>query len=73
MRHTVTAATSPLNCLWIDPGSRRALEGFEYAVCQRTPDAERVVSEAECRYCPFWEPPRTVRSTRGGTNPEAGS
>jgi len=54
----VTAATSPLNCFWIRPGSRRAFEGFEYAVCQRLPDVERVVNEAECEYCPSWEPPR---------------
>jgi len=58
MARTVTTATSPLNCFWIEPGSRRAIEGFEYAVCQRIPDAERVVNEAECAYCPSWEPPR---------------
>ena len=58
MARTVTTATSPLNCFWIARGSRRAIEGFEYAVCQRIPDAERVVNEAECAYCPSWEPPR---------------
>jgi len=58
MARTVTTATSPLNCFWIARGSRRAIEGFEYAVCQRIPDAEHVVNEAECAYCPSWEPPR---------------
>ena len=54
MADTVTAATSPLNCIWIEPGSRYSIDGFEYAVCQRIPGAERVVNEAECAYCPFW-------------------
>jgi CubicO group peptidase (beta-lactamase class C family) len=57
MARTVTAATSPLNCRWIDPGSRRSLEAFEYAVCRRTKGAERVVNDIDCRYCPSWEPP----------------
>ena len=57
MSRNATAATSPLNCFWIDPGSRHSLEGFEYAVCQRIPDAPRVVNEAECAHCPWWEPP----------------
>jgi len=68
MARTVTTVTSPLNCLWIAPGSRRAIDGFEYAVCQRVPEAERVVNEAECTYCPSWEPPRCPRhSLHGGT------
>jgi len=68
MARTVTTATSPLNCFWIEPGSRRAIEGFEYAVCQRVADAGRVVNEAECAYCPSWEPPRCPRhSLHGGT------
>ena len=65
MACTVTTATSPLNCLWIEPGSRRSLDGFEYAVCQRVPDAERVVNEAECACCPSWEPPRHPRARPG--------
>ena len=60
MRHVITAATSPLNCRWIKPGSRDAIEGFEYAVCRRHGDAERVVNEAECMYCPAWEGPRSL-------------
>ena len=68
MTRIVTTATSPLNCFWIEPGSRRSIEGFEYAVCQRVPEAERVVNEAECTYCPSWEPPRCPRhSLNGGT------
>jgi len=68
MAGTVTTATSPLNCFWIEPGSRRSMDGFEYAVCRRVPDAERVVNEAECAYCPSWEPPRCPRhSLHGGT------
>ena len=68
MARTVTTATSPLNCFWIEPGSRRSMDGFEYAVCRRVPDAERVVNEAECAYCPSWEPPRCPRhSLHGGT------
>ena len=56
MSYTVIAATSPFNCVWIDPGSRRSIDGFDYAVCRRMKDAERVVNEAECRYCPAWRP-----------------
>ena len=68
MARIVTTATSPLNCFWVARGSRHAIEGFEYAVCQRVPDAERVVNEAECAYCPSWEPPRCPRhSLHGGT------
>ena len=66
MARTVTAATSPLDCLWIQPGSRRSIEQFEYAVCRRIRGAERVVNEVECRYCPAWEP----RLARQGTNRE---
>lgn len=65
MAHTVIAA-SPLNCLWIEPGSRRSIEQFEYAVCRRIPGVARVVSEAECKYCPAWKP----RIVRQGTNRE---
>jgi hypothetical protein len=70
MAHIVTAATSPLNCFWIAPGSRHAIDGFEYAVCHRVPDAERVVNEAECAYCPSWKPPRDGRHSHhcGGTS-----
>ena len=62
MGHAVIVATSPLNCAWIVPGSRRSIDGLEYGVCRRTADAERVVNEAECLYCPAWtsrepEPP----------------
>lgn len=64
MARTVAAATSPLNCLWIQPGSRRWIEQFEYAVCRRIRGGERVVNEAECKYCPAWEP----RIVRQGTN-----
>jgi len=65
MARTVTVVTSPLNCRWIAPGSRRSFEAFEYAVCRREKDAERVVNEAECRYCPAWEPPANVSLKRG--------
>ena len=58
MADTVTVATSPLNCIWIEPGSRYSIEGFEYAICQRVQDAERVVNETECAFCPSWESPR---------------
>jgi len=61
----VTTGTSPLNCFWIARGSRRSMDGFEYAVCQRVPDAERVVNEAECAYCPSWEAPRCPAPHRG--------
>ena len=57
MADIVMIATSPLNCMWIEPGSRRSLEGFEDAVCQRVRDAERVVNEAECAFCPSYVPP----------------
>ena len=66
MLHTIAVATSPLNCRWITPGTRGDIEGFEYAVCRRIPGVERVVNEAECKYCPAWEP----GFFRKGTNRE---
>ena len=69
MAYTVIAAASPLNCRWIEPGSRGSIEGFEYAVCRRIPGAERVVNDVECKYCPAWEPGQA----RSGTNRETPS
>ena len=69
MCHTVPVATSPLNCRWIRRGSRGAIEGIEYAVCGRIHDAERVVSEAECKYCPAWEPPLFARRGEPAADP----
>lgn len=57
MCRNVTAATSPLNCHWIEPGSLQSIEGFEYAVCERLANTPRVVNEVECAHCPWWEPP----------------
>jgi hypothetical protein len=62
MTRTVTTATSPLNCFWIKPGTRRSFDGFEYAVCQRVHEAERIVNEVECAHCPSWDPPRCSSS-----------
>lgn len=72
MADTVTAAVSPLNCIWIEPGSRHSIDGFEYAVCQRIQGAERVVNETECAFCPSWAPRRAT--SRGSyVLPSAGS
>jgi hypothetical protein len=51
-------STSPLNCRWVQPGSRGRLEACEYAVCERQKDVVRVVSDAECKFCPFWQAPQ---------------
>jgi hypothetical protein len=67
----VLIATSPLNCRWIRPGSRRSIERFEYAVCRRVPDAERVVSDAECASCPAWEPPGSRRTAHEADLPDS--
>ena len=64
MARIVTTATSPLNCFWIEPGSRRSIDGFEYAVCRRVHDAECVVNEVECAHCPWWSSP-APHSARG--------
>ena len=69
MHHTIPIATSPLNCRWIRRGSRGAIEGFQYAVCGRFHDAEPVVSEAECKYCPAWEPPWPRADVRPSADP----
>ena len=66
MSHHVMAATSPLNCIWIRPGSRWALDACEFAICERLPDAPRVVNEAECAHCPRWEEPRHRNAARAG-------
>ena len=71
MCYTVPAAVSPLNCRWIKPGSRHDLEGFEYAVCRRLADAERVVNEADCLYCPSWQAARPVQSSARRPDPSS--
>jgi hypothetical protein len=63
MCHTLVT-TSPFNCRWIQKGSEGGIDGFKYAVCLRLHDAERVVNEAQCMYCPLWEP-SPVRSSDG--------
>ena len=56
MRHAAVD-TSPFNCKWIRRGSEGSVDEFKYAVCRRLHDAERVVNETECKFCPLWEAP----------------
>lgn len=51
----VVVATSPLKCAWIRPGSTKRIAGELSAVCVRSREAERIVTESECAECPLWE------------------
>ena len=61
-----TVMTSPLNCAWIGRSTVGSVEGITYGVCRRIRDAERVVSEIECEFCPWWEPPLSGADARIG-------
>jgi hypothetical protein len=52
---TVCAAASPLNCYWIARHSEGRIGEHAYAVCQRQRHQDRIVSEADCARCPFWQ------------------
>ena len=69
MRHTI--ATSPLNCIWIRKSTVGTVEGIEYGVCRRLHDAERIVSEMECEFCPWWEPPFSGADATAGISFDA--
>ena len=53
----VAAQASPFNCEWIARESIGNIDGFTYAICTRTPDCPRTVSEADCLQCPLWQEP----------------
>lgn len=48
---------SPFQCRWIPPGTEMRLEQWTYAICLRSRDHPRVVSEGECGQCGCWESP----------------
>lgn len=47
---------SPFQCRWIQAGTNMRLEQWTYAICQRSSDHPRIVSEDECSRCGCWEP-----------------
>jgi hypothetical protein len=57
MSNKTAVNVSPFNCRWIQPGSEHHSAGWDYAVCLRVPDNERLVNEADCSHCPRWEEP----------------
>jgi hypothetical protein len=69
----VVAATSPLNCAWIRRGSTERLAGEILAVCLRSHEAERIVTERECAECPLWEQAFDVPSQDAGLAPSKDS
>jgi hypothetical protein len=53
---TTAVATSPFDCRWIVRGSERHLGAWNYALCVRVRDNERLVNECDCSRCVRWEP-----------------
>lgn len=53
----VTAYASPFNCRYIEAGSEMQVSVWNYALCTRTSDRPRIVSETECARCPWWQEP----------------
>jgi len=47
--------SSPFNCRWIQRGSEMRVSNWSYALCVRVHDNPRVVSEAECERCTWWQ------------------
>jgi hypothetical protein len=52
---TVATASNPFRCRWIVKGSEMRVSNWSYALCTRIREHTRVVSEDECRRCPFWQ------------------
>ena len=54
---TTAIDTSPFNCRWIVRGSERHVGAWNYAVCVRVRNTERVVNECDCSRCALWDAP----------------
>ncbi len=54
---TTAIDTSPFNCRWIVRGSERYFGAWNYAVCMRARNADRLVNECDCSRCALWEAP----------------
>jgi hypothetical protein len=52
---SVAIAASPFRCRWIQKGSEMRVNSWSFALCTRLRDRVRIVSEEECRRCPFWQ------------------
>jgi hypothetical protein len=57
MPQTIAINASPFNCRWIVPGSEHHLDDWNYAICVRVRNTERLVNESDCSRCPMWEEP----------------
>jgi hypothetical protein len=57
MTPTTTACASPFNCRWIARGSEHHVGDWNYAICVRVRDTDRIVNEADCSRCPRWQEP----------------
>lgn len=57
MPSTVAVVTSPFNCRWIVRGSEHRVGDWNYAICVRVRNTERLVNECDCSRCIRWEEP----------------
>ena len=57
MPPTIAIHASPFNCRWIVGGSEHRVGLWNYAICVRVRDTERLVNESDCSRCPRWEEP----------------
>ena len=57
MATTTASAISPFNCRWIVRGSEQRLGAWNYAVCVRIRNTDRIVNECDCSRCARWEEP----------------
>ena len=64
----LNGSNGPLSCRWVlfrkRPDFLRANQ-WTRALCVRTPEDPRMVSEGDCRGCPFWDPRDRCDSTLG--------
>jgi hypothetical protein len=65
MASTTAAAVSPFNCRWIVRGSEHRLGRWNYAICVRVRNADRLVNECDCSRCARWEEPTDQEESPG--------
>jgi hypothetical protein len=57
MTPTIAVNASPFNCRWILRGSEHHSGDWNYAICLRVRNTERLVNEVDCSRCHRWEGP----------------
>jgi hypothetical protein len=55
MTPVIAIGASPFNCRWIARGSEHHAGGWNYAICVRVRDTDRMVNESDCSHCSRWQ------------------